>query len=31
MMLTGTDAAGWPTFGLLTSRDGVHWALLPEQ
>jgi hypothetical protein len=27
----GTDAADWTTFGLLTSYDGVHWALLPEQ
>jgi hypothetical protein len=31
MILMGTDAADWTTFGLLTSRDGVHWAPLPEQ
>lgn len=31
MMLMGTNATDWTTFGLLTSHDGVHWALLPEQ
>jgi hypothetical protein len=31
MMLMGTDAADGTTSGLLTSPDGVHWALLPEQ
>jgi hypothetical protein len=31
MMLMGTDAADGTTSGLLTSPDGVHGALLPEQ
>lgn len=30
MILLGTDARDRTTFGLLTSRDGIQWELLPE-
>lgn len=31
MILMGTSSADRTTFGLLTSPDGIHWRLLPEQ
>jgi len=30
MILMGQSETGKTTFGLLTSPDGRHWALLPE-